>query len=531
MREGRRWFTFGLLALLLVALGVQPALGAPGGKGRITKSYRADSGKPVPEWAQAAIDRGKNLLAKTHSPNDLKVRGVDLDDLGMQHVRFDQVSGALPVFGGQLVIHVDAAGNLRSQTGRIYAGTNSAAKPALSPNQAIAKARSALAYTGQFAQAPVAQLLILPLDSRAILAYQVTLEIEDGTDATAHHQYFVDANDGSIVWNYDSLPHDDTIGTGNSLYSGTVQIHTDRVNGVYEMRDNTRGGMFVVQGGGPGTLLTDSDNVWGDGTNADPNSAGVDAHFGAAQTWDYYLNIYGRRGIDNNGFQIMSRVHYGSKYNNAFWNGKNMTYGDGDGVVFSPLVALDVAGHEITHGLTQFTANLIYANESGALNESFSDIFGTAVEFYTGSIGARTPDYFIGEDIYLPADNEPGFRNMKDPLEDNDPDNYAIRLFPNCKPNGANDGCGVHSNSGIQNNAFYLLAEGGTNRTSGIRVRGIGRAEAEAIFYRALTVYLFPSATFQDARIACINAAADLYGANSSAARATAQAWTAVGVN
>jgi Zn-dependent metalloprotease len=531
MRNRRQSITIGLLALLLVALGTQSALGAPGEKGRIIKSYRADSGKPVPEWAQAAIDRGTNLLAKTYSASELKVHGVDLDDLGMQHVRFDQVYRALPVFGGQLVTHVDAAGNLRGQGGRFYGGINSAVKPALSPNEAIGKARSALAYTGLFAQAPAARLLILPLDGRAIVAYQVTLEIEDGTDATAHHQYFVDANDGSIAWYYDSLLHDDAIGTGNSLYSGAIQLHTDRVNGIYEMRDNTRGGMFVVQGGGPGTLLTDSDNVWGDGTNVDPNTAGVDAHFGAAQTWDYYLNTYGRRGIDNNGFQIMSRVHYGNNYNNAFWNGKNMTYGDGDGVVFSPLVALDVAGHEITHGVTQFTANLIYANESGALNESFSDIFGTAVEFYTGSIGSRTPDYFIGEDIYLPSDNEPGFRNMKDPLEDNDPDNYTIRLFPTCKPNGVNDGCGVHSNSGIQNNAFYLLAEGGTNRTSGIRVRAIGRAGAEAIFYRALTVYLFPSATFQDARIACINAATDLYGANSSEARAAAQAWTAVGVN
>src|SRR5262245_52651091 len=171
MRNRRRWIAIGLLALLLVALGAQPALGAPGGKGRIIKSYRADSGKPVPEWAQAAIDRGLNHLAKAHSRADLKVRGVDLDDLGMQHVRFDQVYGALPVFGGQLITHVDAAGNLRGQSGRFYSGANIAAKPALSPDEAITKARAALAYKGQFLEAPSAQLLVLPLDGRYILAY------------------------------------------------------------------------------------------------------------------------------------------------------------------------------------------------------------------------------------------------------------------------------------------------------------------------------------------------------------------------
>jgi thermolysin len=511
-------------------------LGAPAGRGRIIASYRVGSGKPAPAWAKAAMDQGANHFAKARTRADLAAVGADLDDLDMRHVRFDQRYGGLPVFGGQLIAHLDKAGNLLRQNGRFYEGIQAATKPAISASKAIAVATDALGYRGQFAEKPTAQLLILPLDDHYVLAYQVAVKIEDGTDATAHHQYFVNAADGSIAWDYDSLAHDDVVGTGNSLYSGAVSIHTDFSGGVYNLRDLTRGGLFTTdmqnKTSGTGTIFTDDDNTWGDGTNANRQSAGVDAHFGAVQTWDYYLNVHGRLGIDNNGFQILSRVHYGRDYNNAFWNGQNMTYGDGDGVIFSPLVAVDVAGHEITHGVTSFTANLIYANESGALNESFSDIFGTAVEFYTGSIGGRKPDYYIGEDIFLPADTVPGFRNLQDPLEDNDPDNYSIRLFPGkCNPNPNNDRCGVHSNSGIQNNAFYLLSEGGTNRTSGIRVHGIGRDKAEAIFFRALTVELFPSATFHDARVACINAATDLYGTNSREARAVADTWTAVGVN
>ncbi|MBV9788214.1 MAG: peptidase M4 family protein, partial [Chloroflexi bacterium] len=520
------------LGLLVATVSIASA--QSNGRGRLQSAY-VERGGARPAWVTDALERSlRQLENKGKSRVSFKLRAAQQDDLAT-HVRLDQLYRGLPVFGGQLIAHLDSRGNPRSENGRFYEGLNLNTTPSLTAAQAIAAATKALGYKGSFAEAPSARLLVLPQAGGAVLTYQVGLLVEDGTNATGNYQYFINALDGSVALSYNSIDTVHTTGTGNTLYSGTVSLGTEQTDGVYELRDTTRGDMQTVDlnnhGGGNGKIFTDLDNIWGDGTNSNDQSAAADAHFGAAQTWDYYLNTYGRRGIDGEGFQIISRVHYGKDYNNAFWNGKVMTYGDGSGTLFTPLVALDVAGHEITHGVTTMTADLIYAGESGALNESFSDIFGTAVEFYTGGVGGRTPDYYIGEDIYVPADVTPGFRNMQDPAEDNDPNHYSVRLFPEpCKPSGKNDSCGVHSNSGIQNHAFYLLAEGGTNAVSGLSVSGIGRQKAEAIFYRALTSYLFPSATFSDARAASLSAAADLYGANSPEYNATAQTWTAVGV-
>ncbi|HEY0604191.1 MAG TPA: M4 family metallopeptidase, partial [Herpetosiphonaceae bacterium] len=500
-----------LLGLLVATVSIAGAQGV--GRGRLQAAY-LERGGQRPAWVTDALERSlQRLESKGKSRASFKLRGAQKDDLAT-HVRLDQVYRGLPVFGGQLIAHLDPQGNPRSENGRFYEGLTLSTSPSLTDAQAIAAATKALGYKDSFAEAPSARLLVLPQDGGAVLAYQVSLLVEDGTDATGKYQYFIDAGDGKVVLSYNSIDTVHAIGTGNSLYSGTVSLGTELVDGTYELRDTTRGDMKTVDlnnHGGGNKVFTDLDNIWGDGTIANTQSAGADAHYGAAQTWDYYLNTFGRRGIDGEGFQVISRVHYGKNYNNAFWNDKVMTYGDGDGVVFSPLVALDVAGHEITHGLTTMTADLIYESESGALNESFSDIFGTAVEFYSGGAGGRTPDYFIGEDIFLRPDVTPGFRNMQNPAEDDDPVHYSVRLFPEpCKPSGKNDYCGVHSNSGIQNHAFYLLAEGGTNAVSGLSVPGIGRAKAEAIFYRALTSYLFPSATFSDGRAAALSAAADL---------------------
>jgi len=521
-----------LLSLIVASASVAGAQGS--GRGRLQAAYHENNGQR-PAWVTDALERSlTHFERKGKSRESLKLRSAYRDDLAT-HVRLDQFYRGVPVFGGQLIAHLDNQGNPRADNGRFYESLALDTTPRLSAGQAIAAAQQALGYTGTFAEAPTAGLLVLPRAEGAVLTYRVGLRIEDGTDATANHQYFIHAQDGSVAFHYNQMDTAHAIGTGNSLYSGTVTISTDLVDTGYELRDTTRGNLTTVDlnnhGGGKGRVFTDNDNVWGNGSTTNRQSAGVDAHFGAAQTWDYYLNAYGRRGIDGNGFQVISRVHYGKNYNNAFWNGKTMTYGDGDGTIFTPLVSLDVAGHEITHGLTEKTADLIYAGESGAANESFSDIFGTAIEFYAGGAGGRQPDYLIGEDIFLIPDAAAGFRNMQDPAEDFDPDHYAVRLYPEpCKPVGKNDYCGVHSNSGIQNHAFYLLAEGGTNRVSGLSVTGIGRQQAEAIFYRALTSYLFPSANFSDVRAACLSAAADLYGPGSAEYQSTAQAWTAVGV-
>jgi len=220
---------------------------------------------------------------------------------------------------------------------------------------------------------------------------------------------------------------------------------------------------------------------------------------------------------------MQSRVHFGSSVNNAYWNGDSVIYGDGDGSLYGPLVSLDVVGHEITHGLTEKTANLVYANESGAANESFSDIFGTAVEFYVGI----NPDYLHGEDYFTPGTAGDATRSMANPTIDH----YSKLSPPVASPSEDNDWGGVHFNSGIQNKAFYLLAEGGTHPVRGVTVPGIGRAAAERIFFRALTLKLTPSARFADVRRATVSAACDLFGPGSAQQRATALAWKAVGVS
>ncbi len=517
-----------ILGVFLLVMGNVQLTGAQGkgeAKGKLLRSYHAADGA-APDWASQAIETSvAHQQSKNTASSELKVRNVNQDDIAT-HVRLDQFYKGLPVFGGQVVTHLDTQGAVISDNGDLYAVKLDTA-PAVAESDAVNTAQALVGYAsarGGYQPEVSTRLVVLPASGSAVLAYQVSIHIEDGSDATAHHEYFINAVDGSVAFYYNDIDTVNAVGTGKSLYSGNVNIGTDLVSSVYYLRDNSRGGMYTTnmssRTSGSGTTFSDSDNIWGTNTTGSTQSAGVDAHYGAALTWDYYLSTFGRRGIDGNGFKVLSRVHYGRKYNNAFWNGSSMTYGDGDGSTFTPLVSLDVAGHEITHGLTEKTAGLIYSNESGALNESFSDIFGTMVEYSSGVNG----DYQIGEDIYTPGTAGDALRSMSNPASAGDPDHYSIRYT------GTSDNGGVHINSGIPNHVFYLLAEGGTNRTSGLSVSGIGRTKAAAIFYRTLTVYLTPSSNFKAARTASLQSAADLYGAGSAEYNATAQAWTACGV-
>jgi thermolysin len=284
--------------------------------------------------------------------------------------------------------------------------------------------------------------------------------------------------------------------------------------------------------------FADANNIW----DSSSQRAGVDAHYGAEKFYDYYLNTHNRRGIDGNGGPgyylsidgvtalVSSKVHYGVNYNNAFWNGSYMTYGDGDGVRFSPLVTLDICGHEMQHGVTERTANLVYSGESGALNESWSDVFGALLERYVR--GQSTNTWRIGEQSYTPGTAGDALRYMDNPhaasnagyTADDDPDHYSERYT------GTADSGGVHVNSGISNKVFYLLAVGGTHHRGG-SMTGIGADAAGKIWYRALTSYMTSSTNFRGARTATLNAAAALYGTGSTNYNAVAQAWTLCGVS
>jgi len=301
--------------------------------------------------------------------------------------------------------------------------------------------------------------------------------------------------------------------------------------------------------------LAMSDNTWTDGAN-------VDAHVYSGYTYDYYFKRFERRGFDGNNRSIRGIVHPINRSEfqnypiedvidflvNAFWCGGCGSDGNGmmlfgEGLPTGFFIAstgqsvtwvagaIDVVAHEFTHAVTGYSSGLIYLRESGALNEAFSDIMGTSVEFWVNSTGARSKagNYIIGEDWFTP--NRPGsvagIRSMSNPTSFGDPDHYSRRYT------GTEDNGGVHINSGIVNHVFYLAIEGGTNRTSGLAVTGVGganREQMERVFYRAFTQFLPANATFSIARQATLRAATDLYGGTSPAFRAVEQAWTAVGV-
>ncbi len=347
--------------------------------------------------------------------------------------------------------------------------------------------------------------------------------------------------------------------TGNAAtrYSGTRTITTRKVGSPYALRDNTRGGgVNTYNSGGqnsyPNTNFTDANNDWtaAEFNNSNKDNAALDAHWGAEVTYDYWQAKHSRNSFDGSGAAINSWVHYdnqpgGAGYDNAFWNGSVMTYGDGSSNGnegngnFDALTSLDVAAHEVGHAVTSNTANLAYRRESGGLNEGFSDIWGAAIEHYgkgNGNDASPNADtWLIGEEI----DRRSGvsaLRSMSDPNSRNQPDTYGGTFWknPNCgTPTQANDYCGVHTNSGVLNYWFYLSVAGGAGTNdigNAFNVSGIGMDKAAKIAYRTLNNYLSANSTFANARTGAIQSAKDLYGAGGAEEIAVTNAWHAVGV-
>jgi subtilisin-like proprotein convertase family protein len=314
-------------------------------------------------------------------------------------------------------------------------------------------------------------------------------------------------------------------------YSGTVEIAAGKnADGTYRLEDSSRGKGVVTYDAKNSTSpsgktqFSDNNNVWGEAGDPARAQAGVDAQYGGQMTYDFYKNVLGRDSIDGKGEQLQSYVHVGNNYVNAYWDGTKMNYGDGNGRDASSLTTLDIAGHEITHGLTERTAGLIYRGESGGLNEAFSDIMGSGVEWYAAQKNSNVKfDWMLGEDAWTPGTPGDALRYMNDPTKDD----YSIDHYSKYPQQTE-----VHGSSGIANNAFFLLTEGGTNRTSGQTVNGgIGMEKALKIYGRALTTYMTPSTTFAQARQATVQAATDLFGANSPEVQKVKDSWGAVGVN
>ncbi|MDD3741188.1 MAG: M4 family metallopeptidase [Bacteroidales bacterium] len=341
---------------------------------------------------------------------------------------------------------------------------------------------------------------------------------------------YVDANTGEVLFDLSIIHESDEIGTAETQYSGERQINTEYTGTEYILKDNTRGGGIRTLNCNMGTdyeaatEFTDADNYW---NNANPqlDEYATDGHFATAATYDYYLNVHGRHSIDDDDYPLWSFVHfnlveygYGSNLN-AFWNGQWMTYGDGTETV-TPLTTVDICGHEITHGLTSYTCNLVYQDESGALNESFSDIFGTAIEFY--SVPAYA-DWTVGEDIGMV------FRSLADPNSSGKPDTYQGEYWVW----GTEDNGGVHTNMSPLCYWFYLVSVGGSGTNDlghEYSVTGIGMDKAEQITFRLQTVYLTPNCNYHDAWFYAMQAASDLYGACSVEVKAVGDGFYAIGV-
>jgi Zn-dependent metalloprotease len=470
------------------------------------------------------------------------------DELGFTHYRFQQTIHNLPVEGSMYIVH-EKDGQLHSCNGEMWPSANTATTPSLTESQALDFAlnhvnadlymweneanEDAIKREQQNLYAtffPKGQLVVLPTrTANGVSGFNLAWKFDVYAEIPFGRQWiYVNAHTGAILTTQERIHTADTPGTANTRYSGTQAFTTDAFGGSYRLRETGRGNGIATynlqrtSNYGGAVDFTDANNIWSN-VNANQDEVATDAHWGAEKTYDYFSLIHGRNSIDGNGFNLISYVHYNTNYNNAFWDGSRMTYGDGDGSVFTPLTGLDVTGHEITHGLTEFTAGLVYSYESGALNESFSDIFGNTIENY-----ARPAqwNWKIGEDI-TPGGG--GLRSMQNPNANGDPDTYTGTNWYT----GTGDNGGVHTNSGVQNKWYYILTIGetGTNDLGqGYNVTGQGWVKARAIAFRSLTMYLTPGSNYAAARFYSIQAAIDIYGPCTAEVIATTNAWRAVGV-
>ncbi|MEP7171240.1 MAG: M4 family metallopeptidase, partial [Bacteroidota bacterium] len=471
-----------------------------------------------------------------------KLLNKSTDQVGITHYRYQQTLKGIPVEGTMYIVHVK--NNLiTSMNGLLFDKMNTSASASLSKVVALTNAINDLnakvyrwqipAWEQQIKNVnndpsatwyPKGELVYAPQNGKYTsenyrLCYKFDVYAQEPLD---REYVFVDAQSGQVIYKINRIQDADATGTAMTAYSGTRTITTDSVSpNSFRLRESGRGlgvETYNLQQGTNyvNTDFTDTDNSWNN-VNAQQDEYATDAHWGAEMTYDFYMLNFNRNSIDDNGQKLLSYVHYDVNYTNAFWDGTEMTYGDGGGV-YTPLTSLDVAGHEISHGVTEHTCALIYADEPGGLNEGFSDCMGNAIRQYGKQ--SATIDWLIGDEI-----GGTPFRNMADPNQYQNPDCYNGLYW--YAPNE------VHNNSGVLNFWFYLLTEGGsgTNDLGSVyNLTGVGINNAAAILYRAWAVYLFPNAQYQDARFYTIQAAIDLFGPCTPEVIATTNAWYAVGV-
>jgi bacillolysin len=492
-----------------------------------------------------ALSRMDDML----SSGALDIASTQQDTMipGRIHERLKQVHKGVPVYSAGLVRQMDGRA-IMSLSGRLYDNIDIDVTPQISAGRAADAAVQSAGVGAQVAHEPI--LFVMPVDGGYTLAYRV--QVRSDWDV---REVIVDAASGRVLSSRSLIETVNAIGQGTGVLGDLKKLSVNSTTSTYQAIDGLRRApMFTLDFRGNlarlnsflatgllfnSDIATDSDNVWTDGPT-------VDAHVYQGWVYDYYFKRYGRQGLDDHNLEVDGIVHpldrsqasrqssdvVNTYINNAFFCCDGlMVYGDGDGRRYTYLAgALDVVGHEMSHGVTQFSSNLVYQDEPGALNEAFSDIMGASIEFFFQPIGSGPDkaDWLMGEDVTI---SSPGYiRSLSNPNAVGDPDHYSLRRFIGTD---TDDG-GVHFNMTIATHAFYLAVAGGRNRVSGITVTGVGQnniERMEKIFYRAWVFLLNANANFSDARAATLQAATDLYGSGSNERAQVLAAWNAVGVN
>jgi thermolysin len=466
-------------------------------------------GKVAGATAEARAMNALDLVGKdfgfAKASGNFKVKSSHSDEAGLAHTKLDQVINGIKVFDHQMIVH-EMNGDVQGVTGDFAALTPNATAASLTSVQATDKAIASTGFTGQLSRPATSELTYVAQGNKAILAYNVNVAFTD-SKTPGNWSIFVNAVDGSIVSAINQIDFDNAAtatATGVLGDSKTINTYYYTSYGSYYMEDHTKAMTGDIE---TYTWKNGSSTYYdiGSTTNTWTDKAAVDAHYYAGKVFDYYKGL-GRNSWNNAGGSIYSTVHYSTNYNNAYWDGSKMVYGDGDGTTFRSLSAgYDVDAHEMTHAVTQTTSNLTYSNQSGALNESWSDAQACVMD---------SNDWMIGEDVYTPATAGDALRYMDNPAKGGQPATMSGYV------NTTSDNGGVHTNSGIPNKAFYNFATAIGSRTI-----------AGKVWYTASRDYMTSSTNFSGARAATLSAVAALYGSTSSYYSALQTAWSNVGVN
>lgn len=454
------------------------------------------------------------------------------DQVGDTTAVFRQEYRDVPVYGSDVRVHMSDSGSLKAITSKLLTQIELPTAASLSPRQAIDIAREHSAQPEklrQLAEATPELFIYLHEDSRYHLIWLVEIPGNDG-GSPALWKYFIDAQDGSILSRYNDVKFVD--GSGMGLLGERKPLRMTRLGEqLYVLEDSSAGAkirtfnfklkdIMLDRDELPGDLWSHTSDQW---SGAELTSA-VDAHFFAREVFDYYWTVHGRNSLDNKGMPLVSSLNTlyfldpagtdGKKWNNAAWLKDQMVYGIPDGVRFSSMSgALDIIAHEFTHGVIESSADLDYHDQSGALNESYADVFAAMVD---------TRNWDLGEDVFTPGTPGDALRSLEEPTRYGQPDHNNKYVVT------AGDNGGVHTNSGIPNKAAFLIAVGGTH--NGITVQGIGREATEQIYYLTLTKYLSKLSSFEDARKQTIKATRDLFPGDDAKLTTVKKAFAAVGI-